>query len=70
MARSLRAAARQLQAPVRAQMTSGLRLVGLMLALVALYAVLTNAAAFGGALGGAARALEWLRAPQPIPRSG
>jgi hypothetical protein len=66
---SARTAARQLQAPVRAQVTSGLRVAGITLALVALYNVLTTPGpeAFSGVLGGLSRALQWLAAPTAIP---
>lgn len=68
-ARSARTAARQLQAPVRAQVTSGLRIVGMTLALVALYNILVGPGpdAFSGVMGGLQRALHWLSAPIPVP---
>ena len=64
-----RTAARQLQAPVRAQVTSGLRIVGMTLALVALYNILVGPGpdAFSGVMGGLQRALHWLSAPIPVP---
>jgi hypothetical protein len=65
--KSVRQAARTLQAPAREQFTSGLRLLGMALALTALYAVLTNASAFSGVLGGLGKAVEWLGAPRGIP---
>jgi hypothetical protein len=66
---SVRTAARQLQAPVRTQVTSGLRVAGVTLALVALYNILTTPGpeAFSGVLGGLSRALQWLAAPTAIP---
>jgi len=73
---SARAAARQLQAPVRAQLTTGLYLAGLALAIVALYDVLASPATPGGfsgaqaftqGLGGLSRALRWLSLPLPMP---
>lgn len=68
-ARSARAASRQLQAPVRAQLTSGMALLGMSLGLVALYDVLTSVEAFTGALGGLKKGLEWLAAPdRTIPK--
>lgn len=66
---SVRTASRQLAAPVRAQVTGGLRLTGMALGLVALYAVLTSAPAFSGVLNGIAKGLDWLAAPnRTIPR--
>jgi hypothetical protein len=67
---SARTAARQLQAPVRAQVTSGLRIAGVTLALVALYNVLTTPGpeAFSGVLNGLSRALTWLSMPTPVPK--
>lgn len=58
-----RRAARQLQAPVRAQVVGGLRTVGLSLSVVGLFLFLENASAVSGFLGGVARGLEWLRSP-------
>jgi len=68
-ARSARTAVRQLQAPVRAQVTSGLRILGITLAIVALYNVLTapGPQAISGVLGGFTRALHWLSSPLPVP---
>lgn len=68
-ARSTRSAVRQLQAPVREQVTSGIRIVGVSLALVALYNILVppGPEAFTGVLRGASRALTWLSAPTPFP---
>jgi hypothetical protein len=70
--RSVRTAARQLQAPVRVQVTSGLRIMGVTLALVALYNILTTPGpeAFSGVLGGLSKALQWISAPAPIPKKG
>ncbi|MGH9042672.1 MAG: hypothetical protein ACRDZ3_20850 [Acidimicrobiia bacterium] len=62
-----RRAARQLQAPIQAQVTSGLRILGLTLAVVALYSVLNNAGAVSGVLGGFARAVDWLGSARAIP---
>lgn len=56
-------AARQLRAPLQAQAVSGLRTVGLMLAVSALYLGLENADHVAGALGSVSRGLVWLRAP-------
>lgn len=69
-ARSARTAARQLQAPVRAQLVSGMRIFGLTLAVVALYDVLTGPGpdAFSGVVGGVAKGLHWLGSPIPIPK--
>lgn len=58
-----RSALRTLEAPVRSQITSGMRILSMTLLIVALYAVLNSAAAFSGALGALGRGLEWLRAP-------
>jgi hypothetical protein len=68
-ARSARTAVRQLQAPVRAQVTSGLRIFGLTLAVVALYNILTGPGpdAFSGVLNGVSKALDWLGKPTAIP---
>jgi len=69
-AKSARAAARQLQAPVRAQVTSGLKAAGLMLAVVALYNVLTKPGpeALSGVFGGVSRGLTWLSSATPVPK--
>lgn len=69
-ARSARAAARQLEAPVRAQVTSGLKSLGLMLGIVALYNVLTPPGPQGlsGVLGGISKGLGWLSSATPIPK--
>lgn len=65
--RSVRAAARRLEAPVRAQVTSGLYVTGLALAVVAIYLLLTTAEALPeavrGAANGPAKALRWLADP-------
>lgn len=66
-AKTARKVARELQAPVRAQFTSGLRLIGLALAVTALYAILSNAAAFGGVLGGIGKAFDWLGSTRGVP---
>lgn len=58
-----RRAARQIARPLQRQLTSGMQLLGLTFAVVALYLVLENAGAVEGALGGVARGLEWLRRP-------
>lgn len=68
--RSLHQAARSLQAPVRQQFTSGLRLLGMALGLAALYAVLNAAPAVSGVLGGLSKALDWLGAPRGVPARG
>lgn len=56
-------AARQLTAPVYNQATSGLRTLGLALAVVALYLFLENAQFVGGFIGSIGSALEWLASP-------
>lgn len=69
-ARSARTAARQLQAPIRTQVTSGMRIFGLTLAVVALYNVLSPPGPqfFSGVLGGVSKALEWLSSPIAVPK--
>lgn len=69
-ARSARAAGQQLAAPVRAQVTSGLKTVGLMLAIVALYNVLTSPGpqALSGVFGAVSRGLGWLSSATPVPK--
>lgn len=61
--RPMKRATRQIVAPLEKQYTSGLKVLGLTLGVVALYLVLENAGAASGALNGFARGLEWLRAP-------
>jgi hypothetical protein len=61
--RSYGRAARQLQAPAEQQLASGMRVIGMTLAVTALYLVLTNAAPFAGVLGGFGRGLAWLSDP-------
>lgn len=66
-----RTATRQLAQPVRAQTVSAMYAFGLTLAVVATYQVLRHASAVEGALGGLARGLEWLSAPdKSIPYAG
>ncbi|MFA5711817.1 MAG: hypothetical protein WDA30_24950 [Mycolicibacterium sp.] len=62
-ARRARPGARQLTNPSRAEVSSGIQLVGLTLAVIALYLVLQNATGVSGALGGLARGIAWLSSP-------
>jgi hypothetical protein len=66
---SARTAARQLQAPVRAQITSGMRIAGITLGIVVLYDILTTPGpeAFSGVLGGLSKVLGWISAATPVP---
>jgi hypothetical protein len=61
--RPVRNASRQIARPLERQFTSGLKVLGLTLGLVALYLVLENASAASGALNGITRGIEWFRAP-------
>ncbi len=60
---SFRKAARQLEAPVKASMTSWARLAMLAVLVAGLYQFLEGANAVSGFLGGVARGFEWLRRP-------
>lgn len=60
---STRRAARQMARPLQRQVSSGMQVLGLTFAVLALYLVLENAGHVEGALGGLARGLEWLRRP-------
>lgn len=68
--RSAHTAARQLAAPVRTQLTSGLKTIGLTLAIVALYNVLTapGPQALSGVFGGISKGLGWLSSATPVPK--
>lgn len=62
-AKEVKSGGRQLVTPSRAETSSALQLLGLALAVVALYTVLQNAAAASGVLGAIGRALAWLGSP-------
>lgn len=61
--KAARTAARQLAAPVQTQLASGMRTLGLMVLLIGLYLVLTNAGKFSTAIDGVNGALRWLVDP-------
>lgn len=58
-----RRAARQLAAPVRAQIRSGTRLITMTLGLLALYLFLSSAPQVSGALAGVTKGFTWLTRP-------
>ena len=60
---SLRAAGRQLRAPLGRQIRSGVQLLGLTLGVIALYLFLANVDAVTGFFGGIGGAVRWLQDP-------